>query len=227
MLAGCERERWATLTESLICTEKPENFAPVSRTSYDVSIHNVAGPEVNIPAVPGEGFFNWRVAFEVERTNGASGHIIQEVNYNHKISLRGNEQQLTLRFWEAWSVDQDQTYPNERDIVDGGGDWDDVFGYFGEARNSKGFVKSIAIVRFYEGDLPDHFAIGNVEIARGLPSSETSPDFWEYQGTAHTMGLEWDLTSSDEKDWWWQYTVRYGNQQRSQSWGQVPPTGSF
>ena len=121
-------------------------------------------------------------------------------------------------------MDAGQIHTQEH--VSGSKNWDDRFGHSAEASNSKGSLENTSILRFYEGELPGHFVVGGVQQYAGpLPASVTAPDFWEYRGTAHTINLEWDLTSSDKKDWWWQYTVRRGNQQRSESWGKVPPGG--
>ncbi len=223
-LAGCGGSNRETLNGSLICTEKPQNFAPTARPSHNVSIHNISGPQVNIPAVAEEGFFDWRVYFEVNRDAGSAGHVIQEVNHDCQVVRHGNLTSVEppLRYWEAWPVDANQKYT--RDYANGK-TWDDRFGFNAEANHSKGFMESTAIVRFYEGDLPEHFVEGSVKYAGSLLASVSAPDFWEYEGTAHVMRLEWDLTSDDRNARWWQYTVQHGNQQRTDSWGKVPAAG--
>ncbi|MBN1875807.1 MAG: hypothetical protein JXA33_16405 [Anaerolineae bacterium] len=225
MLVGCG-SGWETLDESILCTEKPENFAPLSRLSYDVTIHDVQGPTVNLPPAVGQDFFEWFVFFKVDRTAGESGYIIQEVNHDFKSYRSDGSLQAAatppLRYWEVWVVDKDQIHTHGHLSETS---WDDYFFQRGNPSHSKGYVENTSIVRFYEGILPDCFVADSIAYAGSLSASETAPDFWEYSGTVHALRLEWDLTASDEQNWWWRYTVRRGNQQRSESWGKIPTDG--
>jgi predicted small lipoprotein YifL len=221
-LTACGNKGWETLDDSLVCTDMPDDFVPTDRTSHNVKIVDYKGPEIHLSPGPGEPFFGWYVYFEVNRDSGDSGHIIQEVNHDHETYRENGALQSRpeppLRYWEAWSVDQDEIHTQSH--IEGE-KWDDLFMHHGNPANSRGFHENTSIVRFYEGGLPDHFALGNVRYAGStLLSSETAPDFWEYKGTAHTFTLEWDLTG-DKDNWWWKYTVRRGDHQRSETWGNV------
>jgi YD repeat-containing protein len=223
-LIACSSDGWETLGGSVICTEVPEEFDPTHRESYDVTIVDQRGPTVHLPPSTNEGFFEWYVYFEVQRDGGESGYIIQEVNHNHRSWRKNGEIQAEahppLRYWEAWAVDTGKVHTQNRS--NGVREWDDLFIHYGNPANSKGYNENTSIVRFYEGELPDHFASGGVSSYAGanMLASETVPNFWEYQGTAHTFRLDWDLTG-DKKDWWWKYTVRRGDQRKSESWGNV------
>jgi len=207
---GGEQIDWEEIEEieEAICVEiPPDKF----RTSQNVDIHSVSGPNATVYSE-----HEWRVKFELEDKAAVDGWIIQEINSTTQINFhQGAPLDEILHFYEAWPVKGgSRSSSKARGIL--GARYNDRY-MLEYVMDPKGVVKDgkitvQGIVKFYEGDLPLDFEEGKVaDAGTWLYSSHAQPPFWDDCGTAHDFEIEWDGKSASgymrRKNQIYRYTV--------------------
>lgn len=173
--------------------------------------------------------FKTGVFFALDQRATVDGWTVQEVNvrfrtwvknpgdakptyYRNQLTIAdGNEEKRIemdqTHYWEAWPVPagaavayrppmhggrpvSEMSIPDEYMVVP---DTDR-----GEDR-SRGEVKILGTVAFYEGRLPDELKWGAVSSAPALPATTTRPDFWTGTGTAHHCLVNWNYLASGSR----------------------------
>jgi hypothetical protein len=157
------------------------------------------------PSVHGE--FQQYVTFELEEPAPSDGYIIQRITARVEATwVKGREPDFdSITYYEAWEVRAGETTPVDYNRVNGSVyndiwdlSWVDPFRW----RNGNWGVEGV--VRFYIGELPDHFAVGNVEEAGDLPSSERRPGYWTDFGTGRFFCMYWDHNEVHSKFTMWE-----------------------
>ncbi len=158
-------------------------------------------PKINTlyggPADKGCGEVEWLVEFELPRKAGRDGWIVQRITRSYDIrNADGTVADPKLNapkapFWEAWPVKKGEVKTaNRYDPTDDGRTYYDGFD---QPRRSN--LKVIALVKFFEVDLPATFIKQNPDTrAEDLPSTTVRPDFWDGTGTTHNFTVTWDCT---------------------------------
>ncbi len=189
-VTGCNGIDWEQV-ERAACIEQPVD-AP--RASQKVNIYHVSGPNATV-----RGGFDWKVRFELESGAANLGYFFQEIEVTY-LAVHDDgrvEQTYYKHFYEAWVVSEGWKFTNMGDFDLGARAWWNDKYYSSDQPVEHGKTTVRGVVKFYEGDLPDDFAPGNVPDAGSYAvSSDTQPVFWDGCGTTHDFEIEWDGESS-------------------------------
>jgi len=176
--------------EGFMANDKPPSQNPRITTLYGG------------PVDTGCGGVQWLVEFELPNAPQADGWIIQQVTRSYDIRKPdgsiaiANLQGAKQTFWEAWPVKKGETKTaNRYDATDEGFTYDDAFDQ-PRRPGTRGVMKVVGLVKFFEGALPATFIKQNPETrAQDLPSTTKRPDFWDETGTIHNLTVTWDCTT--------------------------------
>lgn len=170
-------------------------ITPVS--SQNPAIETLYGGPTDL----GCGGVEWLVQFKLPKKAEGDGWIIQQVQRSYDIRKKdGSVADPKLNapknpYWEAWPVKKGAILTaNRYDATADGRTYDDSFDQ-PPRPNLKGTFTVVALVKFYEVNLPAHFMKQNPDTrAEDLYSTTMKPAFWDDTGTVHNMTMRWDCT---------------------------------
>ena len=198
------------------CTPYSGEVAPKLQT---VNIIPVSDPKITA-----NGRFEWPVRFKLQEPAVDDGWIVQEIDasYEKYDTITNTWVGVTpllapsshVHYWEAWPVRKGKQTSH---LTSDSYKYDDNYAAY--LPEEKGRVIVNGTVKFYTGGSKHEELLGDVPYGEGwgiwkfynpdtmagmLPSTTTSPDFWDNCGTSHDIEYNWDGDTS------WGY-VRWGN----------------
>jgi hypothetical protein len=165
-----------------------------TRKSQDVTVSPIAAPNDL-----GRGGFSWKVWFSTGSNAGADGWVIQEISMVQKATKSGGGAlDDSIHYWEAWQLKKDKKTTIYQD--EGLDDNDDQYYTAAQPAGSKGSIKVVGKVRFFEGALPADFKKNNPSTYAGeLYSSTSAPPYWSGSMAQHDLTSTWDDSASPSK----------------------------